>query len=236
MVNNPFTPTNAQMNDAESMSYTFDMLMSGFFFIEIVKVLEIRGEAPGLVVDVLPLVSRQSKSGGIVVNSPVYDVPVFRLQRGNSAIVMNPVAGDIGMIAVCDRDTTLARANLKESVAGSNRKHNKSDAIYFGGLLNIIPNQVIEFTDGAINISTPNPVNINCSSANITAPDGVLVTTPTMHVTGNITAGGDITDNNGSQNASLKLLRDSYDQHKHPVSGVQSGSSTVTSNITDNPV
>lgn len=235
MEDSQFTPTNAQMNDAESMSYAFGMLMGGYFFVELVKVLEIRGEAPGLVVDVLPLVARKDQTGAMVNNSTVYDVPVWRLQRGTSAIVMNPVAGDIGLIAICDRDTSLVRANRKESAAGSNRRHNKSDAVYLGGLLNGAPDQVIEFADGAINIRTPNPVNINCSSANITAPSGVTVTSPTMHVTGNITAAGDITDNNGSQGASLKTLRDAYDRHKHQVQGVESGNSTLTSNQTDAP-
>lgn len=235
MENNQFTPTSAQMNDAESMAYAFDMLMSGYFFIEMVKVLDIRGKAPNIVVDILPLISRKDKSGTLIENSPIYDVPIFRLQRGNSAIIMNPVPGDIGMIAICDRDTTLVRANLKESPAGSSRRHSKSDAVYLGGFLNREPDQVIEFADGAINIRTSNPVNINCSSANITAPDGVTVTTPVMHVTGSITADGDITDNNSSQTASLKSLRDNYNLHKHMVSGVQSGDSTVTSNLSDKP-
>lgn len=235
MADNQFTPTSAQMNDAESMAYAFEMLLSGYYFIEIAKVVDVRGEAPNLVVDVLPLVSRKDRSGAMIRNSTLYDLPVFRLQRGNSAIIMNPVIGDIGMIAVCDRDTSIARANLKESVPGSKRTHSKSDALYLGGFLNAQPTQYIEFADGAINIVTPNPVNVNCSSANITAPDGVTVTTPEMHVTGNITAGGDITDNNGSQGASLKVLRDKYDAHKHPVEKVQGGSSTITSNTTDSP-
>ena len=148
---------------------------------------------------------------------------------------MDPVAGDIGLAAICDRDNSIARINRKQSVPGSKRTHSKSDAIYLGGVLNGQPSQFIEFADGAINITTPNPVNITCSSANITAPDGVNVITPTMHVTGNITAGGDITDNNGTQSASLKTLRDKYDQHKHQVQNVQSGSSTITSTSTDKP-
>lgn len=220
MDNNQFTPTNAQINDAESMAYAFETLMSGYFFMEIAQVIEVRGEAPNLVVDVMPLLSRQNRSGSPINNSPIYDIPVWRLQRGASAIIMDPLPGDIGLIAVCDRDTTLVRANLKQSTAGSARRHNKADAIYMGGLLNQAPTQYIEFADNKLNI---------------VAPFGIEVTTPLMHVTGNITAGGDITDNNGTQGASLKTLRDKYDQHKHPVSGVQTGSSTVTSNITDKP-
>lgn len=236
MAENLFTPTSAQTNDAESLSYVFKRLLSGAFFIELVEVMAVRGEAPNLVVDVMPLVARTDPSGALIANSEVFNVPVFRLQRGNSAIIMNPLAGDIGMIAVCDRDNSVVRANRKQSVPGSKRTHSKSDALYLGGFLNSAPDQFIEFADGAINITTPNPVNITCSSANVTAPDGVTITTPNMHVTGNITAGGDITDNNGTQSASLKVLRENYDLHKHPVQGVQTGGATVTSNVTDKPV
>ncbi|WP_028085667.1 phage baseplate assembly protein [Dickeya zeae] len=235
MADNLFTPIAPQTSDSESLQYIFQKLLQGAFFIEIAQVIAIRGSAPNLVVDVLPLVTRTDPSGAMIDNSPIYNVPVWRLQRGNSAVIMDPVVGDIGMIAICDRDNSIARANRKQSVPGSKRMHSKSDALYLGGFLNAQPTQYIEFSDGAINITTPNPVNIHCSSANITAPDGVNVTTPTMHVTGDITAGGNITDNNGTQSASLKTLRDKYDTHRHAVSGVQGGSSTVTSNTTDNP-
>lgn len=163
MDNNQFTPTNAQINDAESMTYAFEMLMSGYFFMEIAQVIEIRGEAPNLAVDVMPLLSRQSRSGSPINNSPIYDIPVWRLQRGSSAIIMDPLPGDIGLIAVCDRDTTLVRTNLKQSTAGSARRHNKADAIYMGGLLNQAPTQYIEFADNKLNI---------------VAPFGIEVTTP----------------------------------------------------------
>ncbi len=220
MADNLFTPTSAQTSDAESLQYVFKKLLSGAFFIELVTVLEMRGVAPNLVVDVLPLVTRTDPSGAIIDNSPIYNIPVFRLQRGGSAIIMNPMPGDIGMIAICDRDNSLARENRKQSLPATKRSHSKSDALYLGGFLNSEPTQYIEFADNKLNI---------------VAPFGVNVTTPEMHVTGNITAGGNITDNNGSQGSSLKTLRDNYNQHRHPVAGVQSGSSTVTSNSTDKP-
>jgi hypothetical protein len=215
-----FTPTSAQTSDAENLSYVFKKLLSGAFFIELVQVTAIRGSAPNLVVDVIPLVTRTDPSGATIQNSEIFNVPVFRLQRGMSAVIMNPVAGDIGMIAICDRDNSIARANRKQSVPGSKRMHSKSDALYLGGFLNQAPTQYVEFADDKINIVAPNGVNI---------------TTPDMYVSGNIRAGGDITDNVGTQSASLKTLRDKYDQHKHPVPGVQTGGSTVTSNTTDKP-
>lgn len=220
MADHLFTPTSAQTSDAENLSYVFKKLLSGAFFIELVEVTAIRGTAPNLVVDVMPLVTRTDPSGATIQNSEIFNVPVFRLQRGASAIIMNPVAGDIGMIAICDRDNSIARANRKQSVPGSKRMHSKSDALYLGGFLNQAPTQYVEFADNKINIVAPNGVNI---------------TTPDMYVSGNIRAGGDITDNVGTQSASLKTLRDKYDQHKHPVPGVQTGGSTVTSNTTDKP-
>lgn len=96
MDNNQFTPTRAQINDAESMDYAFDMLMSERYFIEIVKVVDVRGDAPNLVIDAMPLVMRTDRTGAQIQNSILYDIPVFRLQRGASAIIMNPVVGDIG--------------------------------------------------------------------------------------------------------------------------------------------
>lgn len=236
MADNLFTPTSAQTSDAESLAYIFKKLLSGAFFIELVEVMAIRGSAPNLVVDVLPLVTRTDPSGATIQNSEIFNVPVFRLQRGDSAVIMNPVIGDIGMIAICDRDNSVARANRKQSVPGSKRTHSKSDALYLGGFLNAQPTQFIEFADGSINITTPNPVNINCSKANITAPNGVDMTTPLLHIIGGaIKADKDITDNATSQSSTLKTLRDNYDLHRHPVSGVQSGGSTVTSNTTDKP-
>lgn len=220
MADHLFTPTSAQTSDAENLSYVFKKLLSGAFFIELVEVTAIRGTAPNLVVDVMPLVTRTDPSGATIQNSEIYNVPVFRLQRGASAIIMNPVPGDIGMIAICDRDNSIARANRKQSVPGSKRMHSKSDALYLGGFLNQAPTQYVEFADNKINIVAPNGINI---------------TTPDMYVSGNIRTGGDITDNVGTQSASLKTLRDKYDQHKHPVPGVQTGGSTVTSNTTDKP-
>lgn len=229
MADNLFTPTSAQTSEAESFSYIFKILLSGAFFIELVEVLAVRGVAPNLVVDILPLVTRTDPSGAMIDNSPVFNVPVWRLQRGDSAVIMDPVAGDIGLATICDRDNSIVRINRKQSVPGSKRTHSKSDAVYLGGVLNGQPSQFIEFADGAINITTPNPVNINCSSVNITAPDGVNMTTPLLKVSGNIQ------DNSGTQSSTVKNLRDNYNDHKHLVSGVQSGSSTVNSNTTDKP-
>lgn len=236
MIENFFTPPGGNSNDAESFKFVFDKLLNGKFFLELAMVTKVSGEAPNLVVDVMPLVTQTDHTGAMIKNSPIYNVPVFRLQRGSSAIIMNPVPGDIGVIAVCDRDTSLVRANRSQSVPGSRRTHSKSDALYLGGFLNEQPSQYIEFADNQINIVSPGNVNVTCQKATVTAPGGVDMTTPLLKVSGDFQAGGNITDNAGTQAASLKDLRDAFDAHDHKVNGIQTGSGTVTSEKPGNPV
>ncbi|MBP8543464.1 phage baseplate protein [Citrobacter sp. On2M] len=188
---NQFTPTNAQINDAESIAYAFKMLMSGYYFIEIVMVMEVRGEDENLVVDVLPLLSRTDRTGAPIKNSVIYDIPVFRLQSGNSAVVIDPTPGDIGQILVNDRDTTLIRANRKESTPGSARTHSKSDATYLGGILNAKPTEFVKFTGSGINIKSPGTVNINglkiLPDGRLQLVDGSIVD---AHTHGGVSPGG----------------------------------------------
>ncbi|HEI6738476.1 TPA: phage baseplate protein [Yersinia enterocolitica] len=236
-MNNPYSQSQNQSNDSDAFASSFNKLLNSNYFIRLATVTAVRGTAPNLIVDVLPLVAEvRSSDRTIIQGSQIYNIPVWRLQRGGSAIIMDPVAGDIGLIAVSDVDISVARSARKESVPGSLRTHSQSDAIYFGGVLNGQPTQFIEFADSELNITSPNPVNITCSKANITAPDGVEMQTPLLHVSGNITADGNITDNAGTQAASLKELRDKYNSHDHDVVNVQGGSSTITSNATDNQV
>lgn len=224
-----YTPPNVQTSDAEAFAFNFSRMLNSCFFIELVRVVAVKGAAPNLTVDVLPLVTQTDQSGAMIDNSTIFGCPVFRLQRGASAIIMDPVPGDIGMIAVCDQDTSLARKSREQSVPGSKQRHSKSDALYLGGFLNAQPSEFVRFNGNQIDIVTPGQLTVN-------APSGVTMTTPELHVTGNITAGGNITDNNGTQGASLKALRDAFNSHRNPVSGVQSGSSTILSNPPDNPV
>ncbi|MCD0236495.1 hypothetical protein [Enterobacter kobei] len=195
MADHLFTPTSAQTSDAENLSYVFKKLLSGAFFIELVEVRAMRGTAPNLVVDVIPLVTRTDPSGATIQNSEIFNVPVFRLQRGASAIIMNPEPGDIGMIAVCDRDNSIARANRKQSVPGSKRMHSKSDALYLGGFLNPQPAEYVEFTSSGINIKSPGTVNINglkvLSDGRLQLVDGSIVD---AHRHGGVASGGSNTE------------------------------------------
>ena len=234
-MNNYNTPLDVA-TEADSLLSNLELFIAGKHFTEIVMVTAIYGEAPNLKVDFLPLVTRTTNTGAPIPNAQVYGASVFRLQRGSSAIIMDPVVGDIGIALYCDKDSDNARRERISGAPNTTRCHSRIDALYLGGLLNQQPDQFIEFADNAINITSPNPVNVTCSKATIVAPDGVTVDSPNSHFTGNVTADGNITDNAGSQNSSMKALRDAYNKHKHPVIGVQSGGSTVVSNVPEEQV
>lgn len=224
-----YQPPSSNTSDAEAFAFNFHRLLSSKFFVELVKVTAIHGQAPNLTVDVLPLLTQVDPTGAMIETSVIYGAPVFRLQRGASAVIMDPSPGDIGLALICDGDTTVVRANREPSVPGGRRRHSRSDAVYLGGVLNGQPTEYVQFLGNEIKVITPGNLTVS-------APSGATFNTPNAHFTGNITAAGNITDNNGSQSASLKALRDAYDAHKHSVPNVQSGSSTATSNAPDKQV
>lgn len=174
-----YTPPQSNSNDAEAQAFMFAQLMSGLFFIELVRVEAVRGVAPNLVVDVMPLITQRDNSGAMIRNATIPNAPVWRLQRGSSAVIMDPVVDDIGIALICDKDTTIARANRKQSLPGSFRTHSRSDAIYLGGCLNGQPAEFIEFTGAGINIKSPGDVDINglkvLSDGRLQLVDGSIV-------------------------------------------------------------
>ncbi|EEQ2458665.1 TPA: phage baseplate assembly protein [Escherichia coli] len=85
--------------------------------------------------------------------------------------------------------------------------------------------------DGIVVEASGQPVLVNSATTlEVTATDGVTLKTPSLKVT------GDITDNCESNSTTLKALREAYNDHTHPVSGVESGGSTVTSQATTETV
>ncbi|EFJ1902208.1 phage baseplate assembly protein [Escherichia coli] len=85
--------------------------------------------------------------------------------------------------------------------------------------------------DGIVVEASGQPVTVNSATTlKVTATDGVTLETPSLKVT------GDITDNCETNSTTLKALREVYNIHTHPVSGVESGGSTVTSQATTGTV
>jgi len=71
----------------------------------------------------------------------------------------------------------------------------------------------------------------NATTVTINASSGVVMNTPMLQVS------GDIVDNTGSGNiSSMKDLRDAHNDHDHEIKEVETGSSTITSEKTEDQV
>ncbi|XTZ40077.1 phage baseplate assembly protein domain-containing protein [Salmonella enterica] len=70
----------------------------------------------------------------------------------------------------------------------------------------------------------------NARNATVTATEQVMLITPKLLVT------GDIVDNCGTNQRTLKELRDAYNSHNHEIRGVSSGSSSIVSEKTPGQV
>ena len=135
-----------------------------------------------------------------VPHGVIPNVPYFRIQGGNKAIIIDPEVGDIGMACFCSRDISSVKNARKNAPPGSRRTYDISDALYVGGFLNKAPTHYIQFTNSGILVHTP-------GTATIEAPNIVL--------NGNVNVNGTL-KNNGVNVGST---------HSHP--GVQAGGSST---------
>lgn len=176
----------------------------------------------------LPYTAKREK----VDTELIYGVPYFRLQRGTSAVIMDPVVGDIGLIAVCDTDTSNIRATKEPAIPPTMRMHNLSDAIYLGGIgsLNKVPVQYVSFVDEGIFVNSHLKVDVTAPTVNVNATDTTVTTTKatvkasTIDMTGNTTINGN-TKISGNLNVSQTTTTGSLS------AGAGGGSSTFTGTI-----
>ena len=167
-----------------------------------VKVVAVHGGGVGAppTVDVKILVKQMDGQGNPTSHDTVYGIPTTRSQGGDSVIINDPIVGDIGTMAVHDRDISSVKANSAEANPGSFRRHSLADGVYHGPMLNkTTPKQYIQFLrndDGSGNgvkivdnvgntiISTSNGVNINGliidKHGNLTTPGSIQAGTGTM--------------------------------------------------------
>jgi hypothetical protein len=99
------------------------------------------------IVDVQPLVSMVDSQGNAVNHGIIHGCPYLEMRAGISAIVAVPVVGDVGLIGVCDRDSSAALANPTPGPPPSAREFDMADAIYlFGISLGAAPTHTITVT------------------------------------------------------------------------------------------
>lgn len=188
-----------------------------------VEVLSVQafGVAPVGFVSIQVLVDQFTGDNKTIPHGEIPNVPYFRLQGGNNAIIIDPKVGDIGMASFSSRDISAVKNARMQAPPGSRRMYDMSDAMYFGGFLNQAPTQYIHFTDTGIMIYSPTQLDVEAPMINVIADlttinsdtiiNGDLSVTGESNLNGNANILGTFT-NNGVNVGST---------HKH--GGVQTG-------------
>ena len=218
--------TSSEANATQFMMH--QMLMSKAF-ITLAVVTEVN--ETGDILTVKPMVEGFTGSGERIPKSEIYGVPVWRLQRGASAVIMPPVVDDIGLIAICDRDISSVKSTRESALPGSNRTHNYADAIYLGGVLNADPSQYVKFSNDGIDIVSPLLLSIEAPSIEANASSSFMVNSPSIVLNGQVSQGdGSFAGNfsiKGDMTALGEVTGKGVKLSTHVHGGVQSGGSST---------
>jgi hypothetical protein len=151
---------------------------------------------------VQPLVNMLDGQGNSQSHGNINNIPYVRMQGGsNGAVISDPVAGDMGLLLVSDRDISAVQSSQAAANPGSYRRFDLADGIYIGCIFAKAPKAYIQFDgQGNINIFDNNGNKFQMGSGGVTINAGsnnVSVTAGTLAVTGNITATGSIVAGQG---------------------------------------
>ncbi len=137
-----------------------------------VKIIAVHGGGvgPAPTVDVQPLINQINGIGQQTPHGIIYGIAVSRNQGGGSAIINDPVVGDVGFISVADRDISALKANNGEqSNPGSYRTHDMADGIYTGAMLNPAnPEQFVHFSSDGVTIADKNGNTLQMGAGGVT--------------------------------------------------------------------
>jgi hypothetical protein len=184
-------------------------------------------------VNVQPLVNQLNGNGQPTPHGTVYNLLYSRLQCGtNGAIIMDPQENDIGAAIFASRDISAVKNAAIQAFGtgnpvqpqnpGSLRYWDWADGIYmFSVLAQGVPTQYIQFLANAINIYSPNQINLTAQQITLTAPT----------VTVNASAGFNVNTPQTTLSGALSVADDAviggigYLEHIH--GGVQTGGGTT---------
>lgn len=164
-------PFEAQFHAGRAQEFIIQQLIRRIHTMNVVKVLAVypgTGLAAGFV-DVQPLVQERTTRDVVIAQAPIYRLPYCRQQGGLSAIILDPVVGDLGVAGFAERDITNVIATRDQGAAPTDRAFSESDGIYLCGLLNASPTQYIKFdpnggiaivSTGDLSISAPGNLTI----------------------------------------------------------------------------
>jgi hypothetical protein len=132
-------------------------------------------------VDVKVLTNQMTGNRTSIPHGTIFNIPYMRLQGGGNAVIMDPVAGDLGIMSVASRDISAVKSARGFANPGSYRVFNWSDGMYIPGILNAAPSQYLQFSSGGILLLSPTAITLQAPSITL---DGNTEVEGTEHVTG----------------------------------------------------
>ncbi|WP_321945830.1 Gp138 family membrane-puncturing spike protein [Paraburkholderia sp. J10-1] len=158
-------------------------------------------------VDVQPLAGQLDGAGNVIAHGVIYGIPYLRLAGGANAVILDPQAGDIGLVAVCDRDHSSVIANAGAAAPGSLRRHDMSDSVYVTTVLGATPQQYVAFTPDGIDIVSPSQIRLAAPVIVLQAQNAIGLTAGTQITDSapGIELDGAITQGEGPQGGAAKM-------------------------------
>ena len=200
----PEDPTVAH-DPFNELSFLFDQLMNAKWTLTLGLVKSVSGGGVGAsppLLGVQPMVNQINGQSQPTAHGIINNVPAFRLGGGSGGIVVDPVVGDIGLLAIASSDISAIKQNKAPSNPGSFRTFSPSDAIYLGALLSAAPTQYVQITPQGITCKFADGISITLASTGITlqagsasiviANDGSITINGNAIIVGNLQLGGNI--------------------------------------------
>lgn len=171
----PLQQPESATTDYQALKFFVDAVLSHVRTAHPVQVITVTGGGLGPIgtVDVQPLVSQIDGIGQGEPHSTVYGRPYIRWQGGTSAIILDPAAGDKGLLVCCDRDTSNVVATLAAALPASLRRFNFADGVYVGcHLSKTTPTDYVwvKPAGAGIDIVSQGKITIRGSQINMTGP------------------------------------------------------------------
>lgn len=161
-------------NELNRQSFLFHQMLGRVATVRLVKIKKIKAgkaqqgqpPAPGQV-DIQMLVNQVDGVGKSTEHGTTHNLQFVRWQAGTSAIVSDPVEGDIGIALVADRDTSSVIKKKDKANPGSNRRFDISDGVYIGTILSDAPKQFVWFTPSKNQDGTGGSVTVADGNGNV---------------------------------------------------------------------
>ena len=210
-----------------AISFLVNQVMNGNWTVTLGQVKSVSGggTAGPATVSVQPMVNMVDGYGNATPHGTINNLPAFRLQGGTNGFVVDPVVGDIGIVAFASRDISSVIKNKKPSNPGSKRTFDPADGIFIGGLLGAALTQYISFTDQGIQwTDAAGNVLVSTSSGFVMTPaGGVFKVNGAIHATGGVIAGFGGADQVGLQTHTHTQGVDSHGDTEDPTSAPTAG-------------